>query len=122
MKQLHFRFPEASAGLAGEMIIDIFAGGGGASHGIEMALGRSPDYAINHDEHAITMHLANHPSTRHFREDVWKVNIKAITGGRPVGLLWASPDCRHFSRAKGGKRVSKRVRSLASVVIKYARD
>jgi len=120
--QLKFRFPDSADILADEMIIDIFAGGGGASHGIEIALGRSPDIAINHDPAAIVMHTANHPSTRHFREDVWKVGIKDLVAGRPVGLLWASPDCRHFSRAKGGKPVSKRVRSLASVIIKYARD
>lgn len=121
MNQLKFRFPESETLLPGEMIIDIFAGGGGASHGIEIALGQSPNVAINHDPAAIVMHTANHPSTEHFREDVWKVRIQEITKGRPVGLLWASPDCRHFSRAKGGKPVSKRVRSLASVVVKYAK-
>ncbi|MEO7959867.1 MAG: DNA cytosine methyltransferase [Fibrobacteria bacterium] len=121
MNQLKFRLP-AAALLPGELIVDIFAGGGGASHGIEKALGRSPDIAINHDPASIEMHTANHPSTRHFREDVWKVRIQDLVGGQPVGLLWASPDCRHFSRAKGGKPVSKRVRSLASVVVKYAKE
>ncbi len=121
MNQLKFRLSAANV-LPDEIIVDIFAGGGGASHGIEIALGRSPDIAINHDPDAIEMHTANHPATRHFQEDVWKVRIKDLVGGRPVGLLWASPDCRHFSRAKGGKPVSKRVRSLATVVIKYARD
>lgn len=120
--QVAFRFPEARPALAGELIIDIFAGGGGASHGIEKALGRSPDYAINHDEAAITMHTANHPSTIHLREDIWKVKIRDLVASRPVGLLWASPDCRHFSRAKGGKPVSKSVRSLAWVVVEYARE
>jgi DNA (cytosine-5)-methyltransferase 1 len=120
VKQLKFRLPAGDL-LPGEIMVDLFAGGGGASHGIEMALGRSPDIAINHDPAAIAMHTANHPATRHFREDVWKANIAELVGGRPVGLLWASPDCRHFSRAKGGKPVSKRVRSLASVVVKYAK-
>ena len=103
-----------------ELIIDSFAGGGGASLGIELALGRSPDVAINHDEEAIALHQANHPTTRHYREDVWKVDPVEATGGRPVGLMWLSPDCKHFSKAKGGKPVSPRVRGLAWVAIRWA--
>jgi len=118
-KQLSFHLPIGL--LPGELIIDSFAGGGGASLGIEMALGRSPDIAINHDQAAIRMHQENHRMTRHFQENVWKVKPRDVTGGRPVGLLWASPDCRHFSRAKGGKPVSPRVRGLAWVVVAWAR-
>lgn len=103
-----------------ELIIDSFAGGGGASLGIALALGHCPDVAINHDAAAIAMHAANHPETRHYTEDVWKLSPRVVTQGRPVGLLWASPDCAHFSRAKGGKPVKKHIRSLAWVVIKWA--
>lgn len=105
-----------------ELIVDSFAGGGGASAGIEMALGRSPDIAINHDAEAVAMHAANHPATKHFCQSVWRVDPEAVTGGRPVGLLWASPDCKHFSKAKGGKPVEKHIRDLAWVVVKYARQ
>lgn len=107
--------------VANELVIDSFAGGGGASIGIARALGRCPDIAINHSVEAIEMHRANHPATRHFREDVFRVNPLAATDGRPVGLLWASPDCKHFSRAKGGKPVSKKVRGLAWVVVTWAK-
>ena len=86
-----------------EIIIDSFAGGGGASTGIEWALGRSPDIAINHSPAAIAMHRLNHPHTKHYCENVWKVDPLEATGGRPVGLAWFSPDCTHFSKAKGGK-------------------
>jgi len=103
-----------------ELIIDCFAGGGGASQGIEQALGRSVDVAINHDPEAIAMHLANHPNTLHYTQDVFEVNPFKVVGDRPVGLLWASPDCTHFSRAKGGKPVKKEIRSLAWVVIHWA--
>lgn len=102
------------------LIVDSFAGGGGAAQGIFMALGRGADIAINHDPAAIAMYAANHPTTRTMLENVWKVNPRAATGGRPVELLWASPDCKDFSRAKGDRPVSKRVRSLAWVVIKWA--
>lgn len=105
---------------ADELICDSFAGGGGASLGIEMALGRSPDIAINHDAEAIALHAANHPHTRHYREDVWKVDPREATGGQPVGLMWLSPDCKHFSKAKGGKPVSPRVRGLAWVAVRWA--
>lgn len=105
-----------------ELIIDSFAGGGGASLGIYWGTGRHPDVAINHDAAAIAMHAANHPATKHYTEDVWKVSPRKVTRGRAVGLLWASPDCKHFSRAKGGKPVEKRIRSLAWVVCKWASE
>lgn len=103
-----------------EIVVDSFAGGGGASTGIEMALGRSPDIAINHDATALAMHEVNHPATRHLTEDVWNVDPLAATGGRPVGLAWFSPDCKHFSKAKGGKPVDKNIRGLAWVVVHWA--
>lgn len=102
------------------LVIDSFAGGGGASLGIEMALGRPVDIAINHNAKAIAMHRANHPGTKHYIEDIWKVDPIQATKGKPVMLAWFSPDCRHFSKAKGGKPVSKRVRGLAWVVIRWA--
>lgn len=104
-----------------ELTVDNFAGGGGASFGIEAALGRPIDFAINHDPEAIAMHTANHPRTKHFCEDVWQVNPLEVTQGRPVGLAWFSPDCKHFSRAKGGRPVTKRVRGLAWIVIRWAK-
>lgn len=104
-----------------EIIVDSFAGGGGASLGIEMALGRSPDIAINHDREAISLHAANHPHTTHYCEDVWKVDPVRACGGRPVGLMWLSPDCKHFSKAKGGKPVDKNIRGLAWVAVKWAK-
>jgi DNA (cytosine-5)-methyltransferase 1 len=106
---------------ADELIVDSFAGGGGASEGIRMALGRDPDIAINHDAEAIALHKANHPTTRHFTEDVWNVDPLKATNGKPVGLMWASPDCKHFSKAKGGKPVSKKIRGLAWVVTRWAK-
>ncbi len=105
-----------------ELIIDSFAGGGGASLGISQALGRCPDVAIDHDAAAIEMHAANHPESKHYTEDVWKVSPRAVTRGKPVGLLWASPDCKHFSRAKGSKPVAKNIRSLAWIVVKWAAE
>lgn len=104
-----------------ELIIDSFAGGGGASLGIEMALGRSPDYAINHDEKALAMHQANHPNTVHLSKNIWKIDPMDVVGRRPVGLLWASPDCKHFSKAKGGKPVKRNVRDLAWTVVLWAK-
>lgn len=103
-----------------ELIVDSFAGGGGASLGILKATGRHPDIAINHDSFAIEMHKANHPKTLHVLEDVWKADLRGLVAGRPVGLLWASPDCRHFSRAKGSAPVSKSIRSLAWTVVRWA--
>lgn len=106
------------------LIVDSFAGGGGASLGLERALGRHVDIAINHDEGAILMHRANHPNTLHFRENVWKVSqrksLARILKGRKVDVFWCSPDCRHFSRAKGSKPVSPRVRGLAWVAVHWA--
>ncbi len=104
-----------------ELAIDLFAGGGGASTGIEQAIGRAVDIAINHDPEAVALHQANHPQTRHFVSDVFEVDPITVTDGMPVGLLWASPDCKHFSKAKGGKPVSKKIRSLAWVVVKWAK-
>lgn len=103
-----------------ELIVDSFAGGGGASTGIEMALNRSPDIAINHDATALAMHEVNHPATRHLPHSIWKVDPLDVCAGRPVGLLWASPDCKHFSKAKGGKPVEKSIRDLAWVVVRWA--
>ncbi|MBQ7671312.1 MAG: DNA cytosine methyltransferase [Clostridia bacterium] len=102
-----------------ELFVDNFAGGGGASTGIEMAIGRSVDIAINHDPDAITMHKANHPNTKHYCEDVWQVDPVEACAGRPVALAWFSPDCKHFSRAKGGKPVDKNIRGLAWVAVKW---
>ena len=105
-----------------ELIIDNFAGGGGASTGIEMALNRPVNIAINHDRHAVTMHKANHPHTLHLCEDVFEVKPKEVCKGRRVGLAWFSPDCTHHSKAKGGKPRSKKIRGLAWVVIDWARE
>lgn len=104
----------------GELIIDNFAGGGGASTGIEMATGYCVDIAINHDPEAIRMHKANHPSTKHYCESVWDVDPVKVCGGRPVGLAWFSPDCKHFSKAKGGKPKNKKIRGLAWVALRWA--
>lgn len=104
-----------------EIIVDNFAGGGGASTGIEMAIGRSVDIAINHDPAAIAMHRANHPATEHYTEDVWRVDPVEACAGRPVALAWFSPDCKHHSKAKGGKPVSKKIRGLAWVAVKWAK-
>lgn len=104
----------------GELIVDNFAGGGGASTGIEMATGYSVDIAINHDPEAIRMHKANHPNTIHYCEDVWQVDPVAACKGHPVGLAWFSPDCKHFSKAKGGKPKDKFVRGLAWVACRWA--
>src|ERR1700738_4628606 len=102
------RLREMRSADVNEIIVDSFAGGGGASCGIEMALGVSPDIAINHDAVALAMHEANHPKTKHLPHNIWKVDPIEACGGRPVGLLWASPDCKHFSKAKGAKPVEKR--------------
>ena len=104
----------------GEIIVDNFAGGGGASTGIEMATGVSVDIAINHDPEAIRMHKANHPGTKHYCEDVWQVNPVEACKGRPVALAWFSPDCKHFSKAKGGKPKDKKIRGLAWVACRWA--
>lgn len=104
----------------GELVVDNFAGGGGASTGIEMATGFSVDIAINHDPEAIKMHKANHPSTKHYCESVWDVNPVEACEGHPVALAWFSPDCKHFSKAKGGKPKDKTIRGLAWVALRWA--
>lgn len=119
MNNLYRIHPQPSFNFGG-LVIDNFAGGGGASTGIEMALGRPVDIAINHDPEAIAMHEINHPHTKHYCESVWEVDPRTITGGRPVDLCWFSPDCKHFSKAKGGKPVKKEIRGLAWVAIRYA--
>jgi len=109
-----------------EIVVDSFAGGGGASTGIELALqalgvpDAAVDIAINHSGPALAMHEANHPAALHLESDIWTVDPLATTAGRPVGLMWASPDCRHFSRAKGSTPVSKKVRGLAWSILHWA--
>lgn len=102
------------------LIIDSFAGGGGASTGIEMALGRSPDIAINHNEAALALHAANHPETLHLSENIFKVDPLDHVKGQHVGLAWFSPDCKHFSKAKGGKPVERNIRDLAWIIVLWA--
>ncbi|MCV6612407.1 MAG: DNA cytosine methyltransferase [Amphritea sp.] len=104
----------------GELLVDNFAGGGGASTGIEQAMGRPVDIAINHDIDAIRMHETNHPHTKHYCESVWDVDPRKVTAGQPVSLAWFSPDCKHFSKAKGGKPVEKAIRGLAWVAVRWA--
>ena len=104
----------------GELIVDNFAGGGGASTGIETATGYSVDIAVNHDPETVRMHKANHPGTRHYCESVWAVNPVEACAGRPVALAWFSPDCKHFSKAKGGKPKDRNIRGLAWVALRWA--
>lgn len=103
-----------------ELIIDNFAGGGGTSTGLEQAFGRPVDIAINHDPKALAMHRINHPETKHYCESVWDVDPSEITNNQPVGLVWLSPDCKHFSKAKGGKPVEKKIRGLAWIALRWA--
>lgn len=110
----------AQISMTEEIIVDLFAGGGGASTGIETATGRVVSVAVNHSEDAIRLHHTNHPYTEHYREDVWTVNPVTVCKGRPVGLLWASPDCRHFSKAKGAALVDRKIRGLAWVILRWA--
>jgi DNA (cytosine-5)-methyltransferase 1 len=117
MKRDLFTLP---LGLADELIIDNFAGGGGTSTGLEAAFGRPVDIAINHDQEALAMHAINHPHTRHLCESVWEVDPIKVTNNQPVGLVWLSPDCKHFSKAKGGKPVEKKIRGLAWVALRWA--
>ena len=112
--------PQTPLDFSGKLTVDLFAGGGGASTGIEWALGKSPDIAVNHDRRAVAMHRVNHPHTRHFCESVFKVVPQEVCAGRPVGDLWMSPDCTHHSKARGSKPVSKRVRGLAWVGKRWA--
>lgn len=109
-----------SLALGHELIIDNFAGGGGASEGIEQAFGRAVDIAINHDGEALAMHETNHPTTKHYREDVFDIHPGFVTGQQPIGLAWFSPDCKHHSKAKGGKPREKKIRGLAWVTLKWA--
>lgn len=114
------RFNRRNRMINGELVVDNFAGGGGASTGIELATGISVDIAINHDPEAIRMHKANHPGTKHYCESVWDVDPVRVCGGHPVALAWFSPDCKHFSKAKGGKPKDKRIRGLAWVALRWA--
>ena len=106
----------------GEIIVDNFAGGGGASTGIEIATGRVVAVAINHDPDAILMHRTNHPYTEHLQASVWDVDPKAVCRGRPVGLAWFSPDCKHFSKAKGAALVDRKIRGLAWITLRWAAE
>lgn len=106
--------------LNGEIIVDNFAGGGGASSGIELALGRIVNAAINHDPAAILMHRTNHPFTEHYQASVWDIDPKEVCRGRPVALAWFSPDCKHFSKAKGAALVDKHIRGLAWITLRWA--
>ncbi|MEJ7685668.1 MAG: DNA cytosine methyltransferase [Variovorax sp.] len=117
MKRDTFTLPLA---LPGELIIDNFAGGGGTSTGLEAAFGRPVDIAINHDPEALAMHAVNHPHTTHLCESVWDVDPIKVTGNQPVALVWLSPDCKHFSKAKGGTPVDKKIRGLAWVALRWA--
>ncbi len=110
----------AQVNLLDEIIVDNFAGGGGASTGMELATGRVVDIAINHDPDAILMHKTNHPHTTHYQASVWDVDPVEVCAGRPVGLAWFSPDCKHFSKAKGGKPVDKSIRGLAWIALRWA--
>ena len=110
----------AQESLDGEIIVDSFAGGGGASTGIELALGRIVNIAINHDPAAILMHQTNHPHTEHYQASVWDIDPEAVCRGRPVGLAWFSPDCKHFSKAKGAALVDRNIRGLAWIVLRWA--
>ncbi|MFK3647951.1 DNA cytosine methyltransferase [Lysobacter enzymogenes] len=118
-----FNFPRQTARSElrpGEIVVDLFAGGGGASHALETALARAVDIAINHNEWAVALHAANHPLTRHLCQDVWEADPRAECRGQPVGWLHASPDCTHFSQAKGGQPRSRATRSLSWVVLRWA--
>ncbi|MDE3797614.1 DNA cytosine methyltransferase [Sinorhizobium meliloti] len=106
----------ASAYIGAPLIVDSFAGGGGASTGIEMALGRSPDIAINHNPEALALHAANHPETHHLSENVYRVDPLDHLKGKHIGLAWFSPDCKHFSKAKGGKPVERNIRDLCWII------
>lgn len=114
-----FPEPQLSSLRAGEIIVDLFAGGGGASEGLKQALGRDPDLAYNHDALAIGMHAANHPLTSHHREDIWHADPRVDVAGRKVGWFHASPDCTHFSQAKGGQPRNRKIRALTWVVLKW---
>lgn len=116
----HKNMFHAQETLNGEIIVDNFAGGGGASSGIELALGRIVNAAINHDAAAILMHRTNHPYTEHYQASVWDINPREVCRGRPVALAWFSPDCKHFSKAKGAALVDKHIRGLAWITLRWA--
>ena len=118
--------PQFILPLADELVVDLFAGGGGASTGIEQAIGRHVDIAVNHDPEAVSLHQMNHPQTEHHVSNVWEVDPRVVTQGRRIGLLWASPDCTYHSKARGGKphrdrNKARRRRGLASIVVKWVR-
>lgn len=119
LRQLALGLAVRSRASVHELLVDNFAGGGGASKGIELAFGRSVDIAINHDGEALVMHTENHPNTAHYQEDVFDVHPGFITGQRPIGLAWFSPDCKHHSKAKGGKPRDQKIRGLAWVALKW---
>lgn len=121
MRQLRLLGVVSCGLLPGEIGVDLFAGGGGWSEGFQWATGVPPAVAVNHDENAIVMHTANHPETEHHHEDVFEVDPLKATRGRVVGWLHLSPDCTHFSRAKGGKPRSQKIRALASVALPWAK-
>ncbi|WP_439449805.1 DNA cytosine methyltransferase [Stenotrophomonas sp. ATs4] len=118
-RAFNFPMPQRSRLRAGEIVVDLFAGGGGASEGLKQALGVDPALAYNHDELAIGMHAANHPLTQHHREDIWHADPRVDVAGRPIGWFHASPDCTHFSQAKGGQPRSRKTRALSWVVLKW---
>lgn len=120
MERTKTDFSGAQLSFDDEIVVDGFCGGGGWSTGFELAVGRPVDIGINHDAAAIAMHRKNHPYTRHYNANIWDVDPREACAGRPVGWAHFSPDCKHFSRAKGGKPVSKKIRGLAWVVIKWA--
>jgi len=111
---------KAQINIFDEIIVDNFAGGGGASTGMELATGRPVTIAINHDPAAILMHQTNHPHTQHLQASVWDVDPVEVCAGRPVGLAWFSPDCKHFSKAKGAALVDRNIRGLAWIVLRWA--
>lgn len=118
-RSFNFPPPQRSRLRPGEIVVDLFAGGGGASEGLKQALGIDPALAYNHDELAIGMHAANHPLTQHHREDIWHADPRVDVAGRPIGWFHASPDCTHFSQAKGGQPRSRKTRALSWVVLKW---
>lgn len=118
-RSFNFPAPQRSRLRPGEIVVDLFAGGGGASEGLKQALGIDPALAYNHDELAIGMHAANHPLTQHHREDIWHADPRVDVVGRPIGWFHASPDCTHFSQAKGGQPRSRKTRALSWVVLKW---
>lgn len=118
-RSFNFPAPQRSRLRPREIVVDLFAGGGGASEGLKQALGIDPALAYNHDELAIGMHAANHPLTQHHREDIWHADPRVDVAGRPIGWFHASPDCTHFSQAKGGQPRSRKTRALSWVVLKW---